>query len=650
MASCSTSKWVSTAPQMKLDVVINTSTSDGDTAVLDWTLYYISSFPADSVARPYSVVLNGTTVKSSTYAIDGVTGTKTVASGSAEVAKGTAAKSVSFKVTVDWSLTWSGVYCGTKTASGSISVPAKTSYTVSYNANGGSGAPSSQTKWFGTALTLSSTKPTRTGYTFQGWATSASGSVAYAAGASYTANQAVTLYAKWKANTFTVSFNANGGSGAPGNQTKTYGTALTLSSTKPTRTNYNFLGWGTSASATTVAYAAGASYTKNAAITLYAVWELAYVKPRITGLQVSRSGGESADSGTSALVKFSWATDKTVSSVKIEWKKTTETTWPTANVKTVSATGTSGSVSETVGGGALANESTYNFRVTVADGTGDAYTTNLSVILGGTTYAIDFLAGGKGVAIGKPAEQSGVFEVGLTIKDKYNTLIGAGLAAYTGGGDEGIDPNTTLEELILTSHTNAPMGLGTFFYIHTVFYNTKSTTSARAQVAFPYNKLSSMYHRYYASGEWTDWRRHTNVDEFGSWLPLKTAAPTYPESYCRVVDGVNEWINPPMVVGTEYCTPERYMGKPVYTKLINFGALPNTTSKNVAHATSVNQIIISLHGQLSDGVPFSTGYNMTRTSGSKKFWVDATKWNIRILTEADMSTLTAYVHVKYVKE
>ena len=116
------------------------------------------------------------------------------------------------------------------------------------------------------------------------------------------------------------------------------------------------------------------------------------------------------------------------------------------------------------------------------------------------------------------------------------------------------------------------------------------------------------------------------------------------------VEPVDDWEHPPLFLGVEYRTQERYLGKPVYAKLVDFGALPNTGSKNVAHATKTNQTIISLHGQLSDGVPFSTGYNMTRTSGSKKFWVDATKWNIRMLTEADMSALTAYVLVKYVKD
>lgn len=160
-------------------------------------------------------------------------------------------------------------------------IPALTSYTVKYNANGGSGAPSNQTKYYGKTLTLSSTKPTRTGYTFKGWATSSNGSVAYAAGASYTANASITLYAVWQANTYTVKYNANGGTGAPSNQTKTYGVTLKLSSTKPTRasvnndgvlTTYTFKGWSTSSTATSVSYTAGANYTANASITLYAVW------------------------------------------------------------------------------------------------------------------------------------------------------------------------------------------------------------------------------------------------------------------------------------------------------------------------------------------------------------------------------------------
>lgn len=289
----------------------------------------------------------------------------------------------------------------TKVINLSVTVPAWTSYTVKYNANGGSGAPSSQTKWKDQALTLSSTKPTRTGYTFQGWATSASGSVAYAAGASYTANAAVTLYAVWKANTYTVSYNANGGSGAPANQTKTYGTALTLSGTKPTRTNYNFKGWGTSASATTVSYAAGASYTANAAITLYAVWELAYKKPRITNFTVKRcdSSGTVKDDGTCALVSFEWECDQNVSSILIKWKLATAETYGSSY--TVTASGTSGTVSQVVGGGQLSGASSYTIQAIVTDSGGSAEDTRT---LNSRKFTMHGKPGGDGIAFGKMAE------------------------------------------------------------------------------------------------------------------------------------------------------------------------------------------------------------------------------------------------------
>lgn len=149
-------------------------------------------------------------------------------------------------------------------------------YTISYNANGGSGGPGSQTKTHGIKMLISRVEPTRSGYTFLGWSTSPSASSAsYQPGEWYYANADRTFYAVWKKNapaTYTVSYDANGGSGAPGSQTKTQDATLTLSSTKPTRSGYTFLGWATSASATSATYQPGGSYTANASVTLYAVW------------------------------------------------------------------------------------------------------------------------------------------------------------------------------------------------------------------------------------------------------------------------------------------------------------------------------------------------------------------------------------------
>ena len=147
-------------------------------------------------------------------------------------------------------------------------------YNISYNANGGSGAPSSQTKYYDKWLTLSSQKPIRTGYTFKGWSTSSTATKAsYQPGDNYTSNSDATLYAVWERIQYNISYNANGGSGAPSAQSKYHGSTLTLRSAKPTRTGYIFKGWSTSSTATKASYQPGDNYTSNSNVTLYAVWE-----------------------------------------------------------------------------------------------------------------------------------------------------------------------------------------------------------------------------------------------------------------------------------------------------------------------------------------------------------------------------------------
>lgn len=117
-------------------------------------------------------------------------------------------------------------------------------YTITYNANGGTNAPASQTKTKDVALTLSNTKPTRTGYNFLGWATTSTASSAqYSSGSSYNANANVTLYAVWEAKTYAVRYDANGGTGAPATQNKVHDKALTLSTELPKYDGYVFKGW-----------------------------------------------------------------------------------------------------------------------------------------------------------------------------------------------------------------------------------------------------------------------------------------------------------------------------------------------------------------------------------------------------------------------
>lgn len=73
--------------------------------------------------------------------------------------------------------------------------------------------------------------------------------------------------------TYTVKYDANGGTGAPSNQTKTKGTDLVLSDIKPTKEGYIFVNWNTKKDGTGSAYAAGGKYSSNANVILYAQYE-----------------------------------------------------------------------------------------------------------------------------------------------------------------------------------------------------------------------------------------------------------------------------------------------------------------------------------------------------------------------------------------
>ncbi len=107
----------------------------------------------------------------------------------------TSARQVSFGATFNVT---GGFGNGSSSATATVSLPAKPSWTVSYDANGGSGAPSPQTKWAGDTLTLSKTVPTRANYGFLGWATSSGGAASYQPGDTYATDAALALYAVWR--------------------------------------------------------------------------------------------------------------------------------------------------------------------------------------------------------------------------------------------------------------------------------------------------------------------------------------------------------------------------------------------------------------------------------------------------------------------
>lgn len=187
--------------------------------------------------------------------------------------------------------------------------------------------------------------------------------------------------------------------------------------------------------------------------------------------------------------------------------------------------------------------STYVLTAKVTDALGQSFSASIDIRT--ATRVLNVRATKDGLAIGKFSEKIG-FEVGwpaffdfdaifyrsiqaavasingnLTVGgsaffkanmvDAFGTRITNGFTMY--GGTTPIDPNTTLENLILTNHSNRPSSVSAFWYITTMFYSTKSATANRTQIAMPYSTKASVYHRFYHDGAWSDWRRLVNEDD-----------------------------------------------------------------------------------------------------------------------------------------
>ena len=148
---------------------------------------------------------------------------------------------------------------------------ATNTYTVTFNSQGGS-TVSSQTVEHGGKITKP-TNPTRTGYTFAGWYRE-SGCTTPWNFATDTVTSNVTLYAKWATNTYTVTFDKNGGDTEADPKTKaaTHGGTVGTLPTEPTRTDYTFASWNTEAGGGGTEFTAVTAVTAD--ITVYAQWTI----------------------------------------------------------------------------------------------------------------------------------------------------------------------------------------------------------------------------------------------------------------------------------------------------------------------------------------------------------------------------------------
>lgn len=155
------------------------------------------------------------------------------------------------------------------------------SVNVTYKKNDGTTANADvKTYDFGDTVSLADvTEPTRTGYQFKGWGTTNNATVAdFTEGTPIDFVTNKTVYAIWEANTYSVEFKENGGTGTMTDQSFIYDTAGNLKANTFTRAGYQFKGWAKASNAVSADYADKASVKNlssvaNGKVTLHAVWE-----------------------------------------------------------------------------------------------------------------------------------------------------------------------------------------------------------------------------------------------------------------------------------------------------------------------------------------------------------------------------------------
>lgn len=275
---------------------------------------------------------------------------------------------------------------------------------------------------------------------------------------------------------------------------------------------------------------------------------LAYKMPQITAFGVKRSDadGNSSSSGEYLAVSFDAAitalNSKNDAVYRLSYKKTTEDEYTSVDLYN--------GVYEVIGGLGVfeaATFSSYDIILEAVDAFGSATRTGIG---SSVRKLFSWLANGLGWAFGKVAEMENTLDIAWEIVMNGKRIKNLGAPVEDDDAARKIDiDNLTAEDVGARPDTWMP-------------------TPVEVGVA---PAMESEEH---------------------------------PGCYYRIVGGVEEWLNPPLVVGVEYRTTERFQGKPVYVKVVDCGDAPaGSSGKTVAHNIANIERVISCSGATSQGLP-----------------------------------------------
>lgn len=370
------------------------------------------------------------------------------------------------------------------------------SWTVSYNANGGSGAPGSQTKTWGSTLTLSTTKPTKSNTTSSGYKVTFNGNGGTSASTSLTATDTTKYtFSKWNTNSSGTGTSYNSGGSYTADAGATLYAQYTSSTTKgsitlptATRSGYTLNGWYTASSGGTKAGNASASYTPSASTTLYAQWTP--VAP--SSLVLTRTG-----STTTSISLSVSCTGQEITNYTVYYKKASASSYSSTSLGTGTTTTLSG----------LSVDTDYNiyFKATNAGGTTQSSTSTFSTTLSSpsVSLSVDSLT-----AFGFRAVATGSISPSRTLNYRFSNNNGSTWTSYQTSNTytwSNLTPETTysVKVQVKAIHT------GTNASDTTATSSTVSTTTLSDQ-----SKV-----RIKVSNAWKQGKLYIKVN--GAWKPAK---------------------------------------------------------------------------------------------------------------------------------